>query len=169
MEAPYLEITIREATEADYEELKEFFDEGAAIHHEGEPGIIGPPSERPMTMQHVARLLASDDETLLVAAPVEAQANPPHLLGFVRLALRDVKDQPGMTPRRYVEIEEVLVRESSRGRGVGQRLMSAAAEWARSQGASEVELTVWEFNRGALSLYERLGFRTINRQMLKRL
>lgn len=169
MEAAHLDIVIREATEADFEELKELFEQGTAIHHAGEPGIIAPPSERPISRTFVSELMRDEEIALLVAALSDSQNGGHRLAGFAQLMLHEVGDHWGLVPRRYVEVQDVEVRAQYQGQGIGQRLMSAADEWARSKGASAVELTVWEFNDRARALYERLGFRTINRQMLKRL
>lgn len=162
-----MDIAVREATEADYAELKEFFDEGAAIHHRGEPGIIGTPSERPISKAFVSELINGEDTALLVAVPSAGQTGEHRLLGFVRLAFHEVGSHQGLVPRCYVEVEEVLVREVYRGHGIGHRLMLEADRWARDKGATEVELAVWEFNQVALKLYEELGYRTLRRQMLK--
>lgn len=164
-----MEITVRKATEADYTELKEFFDEGADIHHRGEPGIIGTPSERPISKAFVSELINGEDTTLLVAMPSAKQPGEHKLLGFVRLAFHDTGSHQGVVPRRYVEVEEILVREAYRGHRIGHRLMLEADRWAREKGATEVELAVWDFNHGALKLYEELGYRTLRRQMLKSL
>jgi ribosomal protein S18 acetylase RimI-like enzyme len=43
--------------------------------------------------------------------------------------------------------------------------MERAHLWAAAQGASEVELTVYEFNEPARAFYENLGYETRSRQM----
>jgi RimJ/RimL family protein N-acetyltransferase len=45
-----------------------------------------------------------------------------------------------------------------RGRGLGPDLVSAAVDWARTQGARVVTLRVDSGNAAARSIYERLGF-----------
>jgi GNAT superfamily N-acetyltransferase len=45
-----------------------------------------------------------------------------------------------------------------RGRGIGRLLMDAAVEWARSKGATRVDLSVTDQANEARWLYERLGF-----------
>jgi ribosomal protein S18 acetylase RimI-like enzyme len=47
--------------------------------------------------------------------------------------------------------------------------MEAAQEWARQRGARRVQLTVWEFNEGAIAFYESLGYETYSRNMWKSL
>jgi len=50
------------------------------------------------------------------------------------------------------------VRPDARGRGVGEALMSAAADWARARGRDTLYLWVAEANEPARRLYERYGF-----------
>src|SRR5262245_39111901 len=55
-------------------------------------------------------------------------------------------------------IEDVVVDEAARGRGVGEALTLAAVELARSAGARSVELTSRPTREAANRLYRRLGF-----------
>lgn len=58
-----------------------------------------------------------------------------------------------------VEIKRLWTRPEFRGRGVASRLVDAALDRARADGAHTVALTVWDWRGGAVALYERLGFR----------
>ncbi|HVV50990.1 MAG TPA: GNAT family N-acetyltransferase, partial [Polyangia bacterium] len=51
----------------------------------------------------------------------------------------------------------------ARRRGLGRRLVAAAADWARAQRAVEVVLTTWAGNAAADAFYERLGYRVLSR------
>lgn len=55
-------------------------------------------------------------------------------------------------------IEDVVVDESARGRGVGEALCRAALERARQAGAVTVDLTSRPGREAANRLYQRLGF-----------
>jgi ribosomal protein S18 acetylase RimI-like enzyme len=58
-------------------------------------------------------------------------------------------------------VKDLVVRESWRGRGVGEALMRHALKTFLARGATAGELKVHADNEGAVRLYERLGFRTI--------
>jgi GNAT superfamily N-acetyltransferase len=60
-------------------------------------------------------------------------------------------------------VDVVYVRPEARGRGVGTDLIRAAAEQLGSDAV--LELDVLESNAGARRLYERLGFRTVERTL----
>jgi ribosomal protein S18 acetylase RimI-like enzyme len=55
-------------------------------------------------------------------------------------------------------IEDVVVDEAARGRGVGELLTRAALELAEDEGARSVDLTSRPSREAANRLYERLGF-----------
>jgi ribosomal protein S18 acetylase RimI-like enzyme len=55
-------------------------------------------------------------------------------------------------------IEDVVVDESARGRGVGEALTVAALDRAQAAGARTVELTSRPSREAANRLYQRLGF-----------
>ena len=50
-----------------------------------------------------------------------------------------------------------------RGRGIGSRLLARAEEHAREKGFEKVSLLVFEQNEGAKRLYERIGYREVQR------
>jgi len=66
----------------------------------------------------------------------------------------------GMPTERVgiVELLSMWVAPHMRGRGVGDRLVSAVTQWAEERGADLVRLAVADGNRPAAALYERHGF-----------
>ncbi len=55
-------------------------------------------------------------------------------------------------------IEDVVVDDAARGKGVGQALNQAALDHARAAGATTVDLTSRPSREAANRLYQRLGF-----------
>jgi hypothetical protein len=62
-------------------------------------------------------------------------------------------------------LEVVYVRPAARGQGLGVELIREMARRAQADGAEMLELEVLESNAGARRLYDRLGFRTIERSL----
>ena len=58
-------------------------------------------------------------------------------------------------------VHAVEVRESVRRKGIGATLLRAAANWAASEGASDLSLVVTERNTAARALYSRLGMQVV--------
>lgn len=57
-----------------------------------------------------------------------------------------------------VNVHDVAVAASYRGRRIGERMLELAEDIARSRGACKMTLEVLTGNAGALRLYERIGF-----------
>lgn len=55
-------------------------------------------------------------------------------------------------------LEDMVVDEGARGAGVGRRLLLAAEQWARRQGATRLQLLADRTNLPALRFYRRLGW-----------
>jgi GNAT superfamily N-acetyltransferase len=55
-------------------------------------------------------------------------------------------------------LEDLFVRDSARGTGVGRALVEAGVERALARGCRRIELDVQETNASAIGLYERCGF-----------
>ena len=72
------------------------------------------------------------------------------LVGFV--TVRTAEDDRAEIPHLYV-------RKSHRGRGIGQRLVEAAMEWARGRGRKWIRAMAVIENREALEFFTRIGFR----------
>jgi ribosomal protein S18 acetylase RimI-like enzyme len=60
---------------------------------------------------------------------------------------------------KRARIEDVVVSEAMRGRGIGRLLISRALELARNLGAGSIELTSHPSRRAANALYKKMGFR----------
>jgi GNAT superfamily N-acetyltransferase len=57
-----------------------------------------------------------------------------------------------------VNVHDLAVLNSHRGKGIAQKLLEAAEEIARERGACKLTLEVLSGNHGAVRLYERVGF-----------
>jgi GNAT superfamily N-acetyltransferase len=55
-------------------------------------------------------------------------------------------------------VEDVVVREEFRGKGLGRALLGAVLAWARSQGAVRAQLLADLDNAPALAFYDRIGW-----------
>lgn len=63
----------------------------------------------------------------------------------------------------------LVVREDTRGRGVGRALIDAVESWARDRRAARVVVTTALRRAGAHAFYERLGFEFTGRRYVKSL
>jgi len=101
----------------------------------------------PPSGQDLDELIASQSSVLFVARTEAAV-----IVGAANVTIYRV-----LTGLRAI-IEDVIVDESARGRGVGEALVRRALEEARSRGAPAVTLTSNPKRAAANRLYQRMGF-----------
>ncbi len=94
----------------------------------------------------VERLLKSPSAALFTAEEGE------RILGMLTLVCYDVPSG------RKAWIEDVVVDEAARGRGIGRSLVEAALTCAGEQGVEKLMLTSSERRKAAHALYRRMGF-----------
>ena len=73
------------------------------------------------------------------------------------------------TRTTHAHISVVAVTKAAEGRGVGRALMAHAEAWARAQGHDRITLSVFENNGRARALYDRVGYATEMRRMIRHL
>ena len=69
---------------------------------------------------------------------------------------------PMLIPNKTLHIDKVGVLNAHRRKGYGKRLLNFAFDFAENQNFDYVELNVIEMNKGAIRLYEEMGFTIIN-------
>ncbi|HZO96096.1 MAG TPA: GNAT family N-acetyltransferase [Gaiellaceae bacterium] len=99
----------------------------------------------PPTLEQLREVVAS--QTLLVARDGDGR-----ILGTLTFVLYRVSS--GLKGR----IEDVIVDESARGRGVGEALVREGMRRANEAGVLMLELTSMPYRQAANHLYKRLGF-----------
>src|SRR5947209_10075632 len=132
-------MTIRAATEADHDLLRELWEEFEA-ELDGEPYLRETWDE------------AWEDLSVTVRDGVELGAEEDgRAVGFVFCVLGD-------RGRRTAHITDIYVRPEARRRGIGRALLAELVEPARDADLEHVSLEVLLRNADARRLYERLGF-----------
>lgn len=91
------------------------------------------------------------------------------VVGLAEVYLRADENNPQRVAYRYGYLQSLVVGKAWRGLGIGRQLLAAAEEWSRDQGATELRLDTWEFDQGPLGFYERQGYRTLRRTLVRTL
>lgn len=90
-------------------------------------------------------------------------------VGYLLARLREAPPAPITVPRRFAEIDTLVVGSAVRGQGIGTALVRHAHRWAVTEGLDQMLLTVYEFNTPARGFYERLGYVTQRRTLWRSL
>ena len=157
-----MNFSIRETSQIDYERLRELFAELDRMHRDALPGVFRESGGASRSEEYISNIISNKDACLFVAEQCD------QIIGFAQAFIRHTSDIPIMVPRRYAVIEDALVKEGCRRSGVGRSLVRRIEKWASEKGILQVELNVWEFNRGAICFYESIGYGTASRKMYKK-
>jgi ribosomal protein S18 acetylase RimI-like enzyme len=103
-------------------------------------------SPQRLTEQDLHTVIQSDTTRLLMAEEDD------RYIGSLTLVVFRI---PSGTRAR---IEDLVVQETARGRGVGRALVQKAIEMAKALGAEAVDLTTHPSREAANQLYKKLGF-----------
>ena len=153
-----MNITIRQAAEADFDQVGNVFADENRFHADLLPDRFRV-ADPIMTREWFNEIISNADKALFVAEFEN------RLIGLVLVNLLFSPDDPIFQLRRYAYVDEAAVIEQFRGQGVGKMLFTEVHKWLLEQGISEVELDVWELNRKGISFYEKLGYKTFRRTM----
>jgi GNAT superfamily N-acetyltransferase len=145
-------VQVRTATLRDYDSLVVLFDELDEIHRRARPDFFQPFEGPARSYREIEQWLSERGSTLLVAE----RGN--EVIGLALLLTRPPRAFAGAVPRKVIELDNLVVRADQRGWRVGRRLLVAAVDWARRQGATHLEVAVHAFNRDARRFYEDFGF-----------
>lgn len=85
------------------------------------------------------------------------------LIGFMWLYKHDFFGE------KRLHVNQIAVNSSFRGKGIGLLLMQEAEKQTLREGIDTIDLFVSEINSEALSLYEKMDFKTERRYMKKKL
>jgi len=101
-----------------------------------------------LTRQYFKSILASESIHFFIA-----ELDKKQIVGMLTIA--SYKTPSGIK----VWIEDVVVDESQRGKGIGKELMLAAIDYSKSLGSKDIRLTSRPSRIAANELYLKLGFK----------
>jgi ribosomal protein S18 acetylase RimI-like enzyme len=103
----------------------------------------------PEQIEESLRKMADNDAYQVLLAEDEGQ-----VVGLLGLSFRHTLFHPALSAL----IDELVVEQGHRGRGVGQQLMAEAIERCRAAGCCEIEVSTERSNETAQEFYRRHGF-----------
>lgn len=162
-------IILRPANETDLEALCDLYFEFHEFHARYLPFFLrslGEPSaeEREELKRRLMEIIQGSGSAILVAEDSR------HVIGFAEIYLRQ-PDQSirGVTPITYAHLQSFMVTDSFRCKGIGRQLLQAVEAWSLERGAVELRLDTWDFSAGPLDFYQKSGYRTYRRSLVKNL
>lgn len=166
MTLPY---KIRPADMGDFEPMASLWRQLDDFHRSRDP-VRFPKSngDCPRKPDYVRDLIERPDRALLVAETLPLHEDEDsRLVGLCTLVITTKAAGPVFPARVTFEIDNLIVDETMRRRGIARELCRQAEYWSRMHGAGEVILNVYQFNHQARSFYENLGFLPTKTQMAR--
>ena len=160
-------ITIRPAVPEDAGGIARAFIESAEYHAGLDPERYSPPSLEEILARYRDEL-QHPPQTAARSISFVAQLDG-EIVGFIDARL---EESPDLMHREmlYCHISEIAVSRRYQNRGIGGRLLQAAEDWGRREGAQFASLEYHTANARAGSFYERrMGYRAAAVTAIKRL
>ena len=160
-------ITIRRAVLDDAEGIARSFLESAEFHSRLDPERYSVPALEVVSARYREELQHpsnADERAITFVAEFSNE-----IVGFIDARLEESPDamHREMT---YCHIAEISVCERHQNQGIGQRLLQAAEDWGRREGAEFASLEYHAGNTRAESFYQqRMGYRAAAIKAIKRL
>jgi GNAT superfamily N-acetyltransferase len=160
------DVVIRLAALPDLNPLCKLYVAFHEFHVRGVPGrlvSLGEPEAFDCTelLANLEKIIDGPDSVIFVAE-IESE-----LVGLAEVYLRRDDANSAQAACHYGYLQSLMVREPVRHHGIGTQLVAAAERWANSRGATEIRLDMWEFAEGPLHFYEKSGYRTLRRVMVR--
>ncbi len=149
-------MSIRLASPADSSILSRLNLDVQRLHAEHYPNIFKMPESDDFAVSFFNEMLADPAVTIFIA---EDDEEP---VGYILCKLIERPENPFTFAARTLLIDQISVRPTARGKGVGAALMQQAESLARQLGVQRIHLDSWDFNLNAHEFFEHMGFQKFN-------
>ena len=128
------------------------------VHHQGRPDIFRANAQKYGASQVIAML---DSSTTPIFVAVEAG----NVLGYCFCMIKQYHNDPVLTERTDLYIDDLCVDENCRGKHIGSALYETVRDYARMRKCYSIDLNVWCFNESAMAFYKAMGLTPRNVHM----
>ncbi|HSB67309.1 MAG TPA: GNAT family N-acetyltransferase [Anaerolineales bacterium] len=163
-----MNITIRPAEDSDLKALCDLYFEFHEFHAHYLPDflrLLGEPTANELLeiSQKLKDIIHGSDSTILVAE------NSSQVIGLAEVYIKhpDAANR-GVNPTPYAHLQSLVVTQAYRRKRVGSMLLDAAEGWSRTRGAVDLTLDIWEYSAGPMEFYQKAGYRTFRRSLIKK-
>ncbi len=156
---------VRRATLEDIAALIDLYREFHEFHVKGVPDRLQRPDEYDTDdlRSKLVDIIEAEDSNIFVTE-LDGQ-----VIGLAEVYMREDESNPYRISHKYAHLQSIMVSEKCRRKEIGRRLLRAVEQWSKEKDATEVRLDIWEFDNGPLRFYEKEGYRTLRRTMVRKL
>lgn len=146
-------MNTRPATSLDALALSRLTMDVQRLHAQNHPHIFKVPESEDFAVSFFEEMLADPKVTIFIAE------NDGKAVGCIVCKLIERPENPFTFAARTLLIDQISVRPEAQGKGAGRALMEQAELLARELNVARIHLDSWDFNLGAHSFFERMGYR----------
>lgn len=150
-------IKIRQASAADASVITDLayttFWDAFAHHPKNAPDDLNYYMRQAFNLEQITVEL-EDEKNIFMIAEIEGEP-----AGYAKIIIDNI--EPGITAERPIELSRLYSHQQFLGKGIGQALMDACFERARTENCDVMWLGVWEYNPRAQRFYGKNGFRVV--------
>lgn len=150
---------IRKASLNDYNQISKLVSEVHQLHVLNRPDVYLD-LKQPFSYDSFLQLLEEPTSNLFVI-----ENSNQNLIGYGIINLLKTRSLTIMKPSTIAYIDDFCISSSYQHQGYGAQLFDYLKEYAKEQGATSLQLTVWEFNEPAIAFYEKMGMSMRNRRL----
>jgi len=158
-------VIVRRATSKDTDILIELYKEFHEFHVKCIPDRLRVPASYDIgdLRMKLENIMSGKSSTIIVAELGNT------VVGLAEAYIKQDEANAYRVAHKYVHLQSMVVSEAYRRHMFGQKILLAVEQWARENDASEMRLDIWEFAAGPLEFYEKQGYCTLRRTMVKKL
>jgi ribosomal protein S18 acetylase RimI-like enzyme len=154
-------MIIRRAEINDIDSILPLEEQIFKIHSKERPDWIDK-NKRPFSYDLLKNIIESNTQKIFIAEMDNK------IIGFCKINHREINNNLMFYDMLNIEIENLIVDEKHRKKGIGKNLFGEVKNYAKEVNAKYIELSVWEFNKNAINFYKRMGMKIrINRMEYK--
>ena len=146
---------IRKALEKDIPAINELLEQVLSVHANGRPDVFKANTKK-YTDAELALLLQNENTPIFVAVDSNERVH-----GYVFCVFEEVKSHAILQDVKYLYIDDLCVRSTSRKQGIGKELYNFAVAFAKEYNCQQIRLNVWNLNKGAMQFYEKCGLKPL--------
>lgn len=145
-------MDIRFATAQDVSGILALLRQVGRVHHEGRPDLFRSNAQKYSASQVLGML--DKPQTPIFVAVEEGK-----VLGYCFCMIKTLHNDPVMTDRTELYIDDLCVDAQNRGKGIGKALYDTVCKYAHMRKCGSITLNVWACNESAMKFYEKCGLK----------
>ncbi len=150
---------IRKALKKDIPDINELLQQVLSVHANGRPDVFKANTKK-YTDDELSMLLQNENTPVFVAVDENERVH-----GYVFCIFEEIKAHAILQDVKYLYIDDLCVRSTSRKQGIGKALYNFSVAFAKENNCTQIRLNVWNLNEDAMRFYEKCGLMPLKTTM----